>query len=107
MKQITSFRTYELAVEFYRETRSCRLPVHLRQQFDRAASSIALNLNEGWGKSGRNDRLRFFSIAFGSIRECQAIFALEPGALRATQARKLDQLAASAYRLLHTAAGAR
>jgi len=49
------FRTYELAVRFYRETRLCRLPGHLKNQFDRAASSIALNLNEGWGRSSRPD----------------------------------------------------
>ncbi|MBX7138295.1 MAG: four helix bundle protein, partial [Oligoflexia bacterium] len=42
----------------------------------RATLSIALNLAEGRGKPTRKDQLRFFSIAFGSVRECQAILIL-------------------------------
>ena len=94
------FRTYELAVRFYRETRSCRLPGHLKNQFDRAASSIALNLNEGWGRSSRPDRNRFFTIAFGSIRECQAITQLEAKQFTKDQLATLDGIAARTYRLL-------
>jgi len=76
MQTNSSFRTYELAVQFYRDTRDLALPRHLKDQFDRAASSIALNLHEGSAKSSRRDRLRYYEIAFGSIRECQAILRL-------------------------------
>jgi len=83
-----------------RDTRSCRLPAHLKNQFDRAASSIALNLHEGWGRATRPDRNRFFQIAFGSIRECQAIMRLEQDRFSDDQVQQLDRVAASAYRLL-------
>jgi len=98
--QTNSFRTYELAVRFYRDTRSCRLPAHLKKQFDRAASSIALNLHEGWGRATRPDRNRFFQIAFGSIRECQAILRLEQSRFSDDQAQQLDRVAAGVYRLI-------
>ncbi len=43
----------------------------------RASSSIALNLAEGSGKRTPQDQRRFYAIAFGSLRECQAILDLE------------------------------
>jgi len=98
--QTNSFRTYELAVQFYRDTRSCRLPAHLKKQFDRAAGSIALNLHEGWGRATRPDRNRFFQIAFGSIRECQAILCLQQDRFSDEHVRQLDRVAAGVYRLL-------
>ena len=91
------FRTYTLAVNFYRQTRALALPRHLKDQFDRAASSVALNLREGSAKSSRRDRLRYYEIALGSIRECQAVFDLTAASV--DNARQLDALAASAYRL--------
>jgi len=97
MQTTTTFKTYELAVQFYRETRDLRLVRHLKDQFDRAASSIALNLREGSAKSSRKDRLRFYEIALGSIRECQAIFDL--AGTQGPAAKQLDATAASAYQL--------
>ena len=44
----------------------------LRDQLERAASSIALNLAEGCGRRARRDRLHFFAIAHGSAAECAA-----------------------------------
>ena len=43
---LTTFRSYQLAVEFYRLTRALHLPGGLSDQFRRASSSIALNLAE-------------------------------------------------------------
>ena len=64
-----------------------------------AASSIALNLAEGCGKSSKTDRRRFYEIAMGSLRECQAILQLED--LDSTsQWKKLDEVAAALYKLL-------
>jgi four helix bundle protein len=71
-----NFRTYDLAVEFYKATRELKLPTHLRDQFMRAASSVALNIAEGAGRETKADQKRFYVIAFGSMRECQAILAL-------------------------------
>ena len=44
----------------------------VRDQIDRAATSIALNLAEGNGKYAPKDRCRFFDIAHGSALECAA-----------------------------------
>lgn len=46
-----------------------------------------------------DDRGHFFSIALGSVRECQAIVELEPEAFTNTSRDLLDHLAASTYKL--------
>ena len=45
----------------------------MRNQFQRASLSIVLNLAEGSAKSTPKDRRKFYRIAFGSLREVQAI----------------------------------
>ncbi len=88
-----------LAVEFYHLTQKLSIKGHLREQLLRASSSIALNLAEGRGKSSIKDQARFFQIAFGSLRECQAILILAN--LQSTQEwKKLDCLAAHLFNLL-------
>ena len=71
-------RAFHQAVEYYQLCRKLRLPSFLKTQLQRAASSIALNLSEGSGKNSPAERRRYFTIAMGSIRECQAIAVLEP-----------------------------
>lgn len=71
-----TFRTLDLAVEFYRLAQSVKTPSHLRDQLDRAASSISLNLAEGNAKFSYKDKARIYQIAYGSLRECQTIFQL-------------------------------
>jgi four helix bundle protein len=44
----------------------------VRDQLDRASTSISLNLAEGNGKFTGPDRCRFFDIARGSALECAA-----------------------------------
>lgn len=73
---LANFRSYQLAVGFYREATHVKLPYQLRDQFLRAASSIALNLAEGSAKGTAPDRLRFYRIALGSQRECAAVLDL-------------------------------
>ena len=70
---MNNFRTYKLAVKFYKESRNAQLNAMLRDQLARAASSIVLNLAEGAGRELPKDQRRFYRIAFGSLRECQAL----------------------------------
>ena len=97
------FKCHQLAVQFYQEAKKCRLPSYLNNQLLRAASSVALNLSEGWGKGISKDRLRFWKIALGSIRECESIAALEPLAFSRQQKELLNHLAGATVKLLHNA----
>jgi len=45
----------------------------LRDQLERAALSILLNVAEGAGRRARKDKARFFAIARGSAFECSAV----------------------------------
>jgi four helix bundle protein len=44
----------------------------VKDQLDRASTSIPLNIAEGNGKYSPKDRCRFFDIAHGSALECSA-----------------------------------
>ena len=93
-------RSHHLAVNLYRRTATVRLPSHLKDQWLRASSSIALNLAEGCGKPTLADQARFFSIAMGSIRECQAIAQLQFSAFNTADHDLLDHLAREVHPLL-------
>ncbi len=99
---IKNFRTYDLAVAFYHQARALPVTGDAKDQLWRAARSIVLNLAEGRGKRTTKDQVRFFTIAFGSLRECQAVLTLE--LLEDTEAWcLLDQLAAALYSLIKRA----
>ena len=53
---MVNFRTYELASVYFKECQKVRVAAFLRNQLDRAASSIVLNLAEGNGRRTTNDR---------------------------------------------------
>jgi len=101
---MNNFRTFDLAAAFYRTANELSLRGAPKEQLSRAALSIALNLAEGRGKQSRRDQLRFFSIAMGSLRECQAILQLAD--LEGSEAwGLLDKTAAHLYRLIERGGG--
>jgi four helix bundle protein len=93
---MTNFRTYDLAVDFYKSSRNTQLPYYLKNQLLRAASSVALNLREGAAKRSKAERKKYFGIAYSSLKECQCVFDLEP---EETLSQKADILAAHLYKL--------
>ncbi len=66
MSTLKNFRSYELSIQFYQACKPVMLPYALKDQLTRAASSITLNLAEGAAKPSSKERLRYYSIAFGS-----------------------------------------
>lgn len=100
MQSLKSFRSFQLAVQFHKACLGSRLPGYLRNQILRASSSIALNLGEGSAKPSLKERLRFYFIAFGSLRECQSALALLPRTDKELL-QQADVLGAHLYRLCH------
>ena len=83
------FRCYQLALCLYRKLMEIRPPRHLKDQLERAAASICLNLAEGYGRRSFQDKRRFYQTSLGSLREVQSILDL----LSANENAQLRQLA--------------
>ena len=72
----------------------------LANELRRASFSIALNIAEGAGKTGKDDKRRYYSIARGSALECAAIidvitaFELGNGDVLTDALGHLEQIAA-------------
>ena len=96
-----NLRAYQLAVKFYRTSKIIPLNQIEKDQFQRAALSIVLNLAEGTGKRTLKDQKKFYQIAFGSIREVQALIDLNPELFTNEQADLMDHTAAAVFKLLN------
>ncbi|MBI3544127.1 MAG: four helix bundle protein [Deltaproteobacteria bacterium] len=97
---IKGFIAYDLALELHHKAEALELKHHVKDQLTRATLSVALNLAEGSGKPSHPEKRRFYAIAFGSIREVQAIFQL----MRIQDKKlidKADHVAACLYRLVY------
>ena len=66
-------RSHEFVVLVYKTTK--QFPKEelfgLSSQFRRAAVSIAANVAEGYRKTSKLEKLRFFNISQGSLEECR------------------------------------
>lgn len=71
-----TFRTLDLAIEFYDQVENLELKRHLLDQLSRAASSISLNLSEGNAKRSVKEKKRFYHTAYASVQECKTILKL-------------------------------
>lgn len=93
-----TFRTLDIAIEFFNLAKNVEATGYMKDQLHRAASSIPLNLSEGNAKGTPADKLRFFQMAYGSLRECQTIFKMIE--MKDEQLLKCaDRLGANLYRL--------
>jgi four helix bundle protein len=95
---LKSFRTYQLAKEFYKDCVNIKADTYLKDQLLRAALSVVNNLAEGSAKPTAKDRRRIYAISLGSYRECEAMLDLLE--LQET-IEKHDKLGASLYKLSH------
>jgi four helix bundle protein len=74
---LQGFIAFQVANTFYQRCKKIKLPLHLQGQLARASSSVVLNIAEGSGRRTQSDQARLYSVALGSLRECQAIFEME------------------------------
>ena len=93
---LQKFKTYQLAVRFYKNSRKLHLREPMKNQFERACLSIVLNLAEGTAKPTAKDRRKFYYISLGSLREVQAILDIIG---HSQLIKEADQLAGCLYKL--------
>ena len=98
---MNNFRTLTLAIELHQKCRKLKAPAYLKDQLNRASSSVALNLGEGRGKRTIKDQGRFFFNAFGSLKETQVILKLVDDCPSST-IKLADITGAHLYRLLQS-----
>ncbi len=84
-----NFKTYQLAKQLYSQCQQLGLKGELRDQLQRASLSIVLNLAEGSGKMTMSDQKKFYTIAFGSLRETQAILDILENEILQKEANQL------------------
>lgn len=96
---LRDFIAFQLARDFYRRCKRLKIPRFLQEQLLRASSSVALNLAEGSGKRTTAEQVRFYGIALGSFRECEAILELEEVHLDQDMKELIGRLGAILFRL--------
>jgi four helix bundle protein len=98
-----SLRVYGTALELLDEVRGCRISSsHLRDQADRAAERVCLNIGEACGRATRADKARVLAIARGEVVEaCVAIeLAWKRGQIDDARWERIAALASHVYAVL-------
>ena len=97
---LRDFQAFQLAKKIHLPLSCKNLKVSrlLRDQLLRASASVALNTAEGSGKRTSADQRRFYGIALGSLRECEAVLEREEIENRELS-QCIDQLGAILYTL--------
>ena len=96
---MAEFWLLDMAIDFDKKAQKLRIRPTLKKQLDKAASSIGLNLAEGNAKYTQREKRRYYQTAYGSAKECRAIFRM--ASLDGSEIDKLaDRLAAGLYRLV-------
>ncbi len=96
-----TFRTLDLAIEFYDQVEALNISGPLRDQVIRSSASISQNLAEGNAKSSIKEKKRFYQIAYASLKESEVTLRLLK-VPNATISQKADVLGACLYRLMHS-----
>lgn len=99
-----TFRTLDLAVEFYEKAEDLKITGHLLDQLLRASASISLNLSEGNAKRTPKEKRRYYHTAYASTHECKTILRLMKNEDQGL-ADTVDKLGASIYRLMNAKIG--
>lgn len=95
---LKDFKAFQFAKEFHWTCKTLKISRYLQDQLLRASSSVVLNLAEGSGKQTPLEQRRFYGIALGSLRECEAILELEQVTTPELQ-QQLNQLGAILFKL--------
>lgn len=89
-------KVYEVTSKFPKEEM-----YGLTSQFRRAAVSIAANISEGFAKKEYADKIRFYNIAQGSLKECQYYILLARDLKYSTE-NDIDKLSDEVGKLLYS-----
>ncbi|MBY0471485.1 four helix bundle protein [bacterium] len=96
---LQNFRSYQLAVQLYKDCKPIKAQSHIKDQLSRATLSVVLNLAEGSAKPTPKERKRYYSIALASLRETQAILTILEQQKEFTVS---NDLGAMLYKLVHS-----
>ncbi|MDL2277256.1 four helix bundle protein [Parabacteroides sp. OttesenSCG-928-G07] len=97
-------KAHELVLNIYNLTKSFPQEefTGLTSQFRKAATTIAVNIAEGYSKQDKNDTLWFYNTAEDAINECcyYAILAKDLGYLKEVEDEKLMEELSAMQKML-------
>ena len=84
-----NFRTYNEALQFYKECQKLKLVNPIKDQLNRASLSICLNLAEGSGRKTPKDQKHFYTMAYASLNETKCLLQITENEVLYQMAHKL------------------